>query len=97
MREWVSSTSNISEADEIELQEIAKGMEDLISQMKDYQSQMDDLFEHHLRELLELDEQLRSIRGLLKLEVLKKVQSEECIKKEKRKLEELPEHPQGSI
>ena len=57
-------------------------MGDLISQM----SQTDDSFEGDetlpMGELLGLDKQLRSIRGLLK------VQLEENIKKEKCKLEE---------
>ena len=44
-------------------------------------------------ELLGLGKQLRSIRGSLKVEVAKKVQLEESIEKEKRKLEELQEHP----
>ena len=61
-------------------------MEDLISQIN-ILSQTDELFEHPLRELLGLDSQLRSIRGLLKVEVAKKVQFEEHIKKEHRKLE----------
>ena len=56
-------------------------MEDLISQMKNDQSQTDDLFEYLLRELLGLDKQLRSISGWLKVEVAKKVQSEQHIKK----------------
>ena len=46
-----------------------------------------------MRELLGLDKQLRSIRGSLKVEVAKKVQLEECIKKEQRKLEEFQEYP----
>ena len=46
-----------------------------------------------MRELLELDKQLRSIRGLLKVEVAKRVQLEENIKKEKQKLEEIREYP----
>ena len=46
-----------------------------------------------LRELLSLDTQLRSIRGSLKAEVAKKVQLEECIAKEHRKLEEFREYP----
>ena len=46
-----------------------------------------------MRELLGLDKQLRSIRGLLKVEVAKKVQLEENIKKEKRKLEEFRDYP----
>ena len=46
-----------------------------------------------MRELLGLDKQLRSIRGFLKVEVAKKVQLEEHIKKEKHKLEEFREYP----
>ena len=44
-------------------------------------SQTDDLFEHPLHELLGLDKQLGSIRGLLKVEVAKKVQLEEHTEK----------------
>ena len=40
-------------------------------------------------ELLGLDKQLRSIRGLLKVEVAKKVQLDKSINKEKHKLEEI--------
>ena len=75
------SSSEIAKADDIELEEIAKSTEDLIFQINN-QSQTDDLFEHPLRELLGLDNQLRSIRGSLKFEVAKKVQLEEHIKKE---------------
>ena len=46
-----------------------------------------------MRELLGLDKQLRSIRGSLKVEVVKKVQLEEHIAKELRKLEEFREYP----
>ena len=46
-----------------------------------------------MRELLGLDKQLRSIRGSLKVEMAKKVQLEESIKKEKCKLEEFRDHP----
>ena len=80
------SPSEIAKADTIELEEIAKSTEDLIFQINN-QSQTGDLFEHPLRELLGLDAQLRSIRGSLKVEATKKVQLEERIKKEQRKLE----------
>ena len=40
-----------------------------------------------------MDKQLRSNRGSLKVEVAKKFQLEESIKKEKRKLEELRDYP----
>ena len=42
-----------------------------------------------MQELLGLDKQLRSIKGSLKVEVPKKVPSEERIEKEKRKPEEI--------
>ena len=85
--------SDITKADDIELQEITenitKNTENLISQMKHNQSQTDDLFEYPLHELLGLDKQLRGVRGSLKVEMAKKVQLEESIKKEKHKLEEI--------
>ena len=62
-------------------------------QIKDIQTDTDDLFKHPLRELLGLDAQLRSIRGSLKVEVAKKVQLEEHIAKEHRKLEEFRDYP----
>ena len=81
--------SKIAKADTIELEEIAKSMEDLNFQMYN-QSQTDDLFKHSSRELLGLDSQLRSIRGSPKVEVTKKVQLEE---KEQHKLERIREYP----
>ena len=86
------SSSEIAGADEIKLEEIAKSTKDLIFQINN-QSKTDELFEHPLRDLLGLDKQLRSIRGSLKVEVAKKVQLEECIAKEHRKLEEVREYP----
>ena len=65
----------------------------IISQIKDVQTDTEDLFEHPLRELLGLDKQLSSIRGSLKVEVAKKVELEEHISKEHRKLEEFREYP----
>ena len=87
------SSSEIAKADDIELEEIAEKASDIISQIKEVQTDTDDLFEHPLRELLGLDKQLRSIRGSLKVEVVKKVQLEEHIAKEHRKLEEFREYP----
>ena len=86
------SSSEIAKADTIELEEIAKSTEDLIYQINN-QTQTDDILEHPLRELLGLDKQLKSIRGSLKVEVAKKVQLEEHIAKERRKLEEFRKHP----
>ena len=84
--EELPSESDITRADDIELQEIAekatKSTEDLISHLNDQQSQTDMLFKKHpLQELLALDTQLRSIRGSLKVEVAKKLELEECIAK----------------
>ena len=84
-QEELPSESDIAKADDIELQEIVKNTEDLISHI---QIQTDKLFEHPLRDLSGLNKQLRSIRGSLKVEVAKNVQLEECIKKEQRKLKE---------
>ena len=87
------SPSEIAKADGIELEEIAEKASDIIFQIKDVQTDTDNLFEHPLRELLSLDEQLRSIRGSLKVQVVKKVQLEEHITKEHKKLEEFREYP----
>ena len=88
----IPSASDVDKAGDIELQEIAKGMEDSIFKIKDVQTDTD-LFEHPLHDLLGLDKQLRSIRGSLKVEVAKKVHLEECIAKERRKLEEFRDYP----
>ena len=68
-QEELPSASDVDKASDMELQEIAKNTEDLISHI---QTQTDDLLENPLRELLGLDAQLRSIRGSLKVEVAKK-------------------------
>ena len=62
MKEKLPSVSDVAKADDIELQEIAKSMEDLIKGQE--MLPMD--------ELLGLDKELRSIRGSLKVEVAKK-------------------------
>ena len=86
-----ATLTGIAKVDEMELEEIAKSKEDLIYQINE-QTQTDDLLENPLRELLGLDKQLRTIRGSLKVEVAKKVELEEHIKKERRKLEEFWEY-----
>ena len=64
-QEELPSESDITRADDIELQEIAekatKSTEDLMSHLNDQQSQTNDLLEYPLRELLGLDKHLRSI------------------------------------
>ena len=82
VEEEIPSVSDVDKVGDMELQEIAKSTKDLIFQIKDVQTDTDDLFEHPLRELLGLDAQLRSIRGSLKVRVAKKVQLEEHIAKE---------------
>ena len=91
--EELPSESDITGADDIELQEIVEKASGIISQIKDVQTDSEDLFENPLRELLGLDKQLRSIRGSLKVEVATKVELEEYIAKEHRKLEEFREYP----
>ena len=91
--EELRSDFDITKADDIELQEIAEKVSGIISQIKDVQSDTEDLFKHPFHELLGLDKQLRSIRGSLKVEVAKKVELEEHIAKEHQKLEEFWEYP----
>ena len=91
--EELPSESDITGVDDIELQEIAEKASGMISQIKDIQTDTEDLFEHRLGELLGVDKQLRSIRGSLKVEVAKKVELEEHIKKEYQRLEEFREYP----
>ena len=91
--EELPSESDITGVDDIELQEIAEKALGIISQIKDVQTDTEDLFEHPLRELSGLDKQLRSIKGSLKVEVAEKVELEECIAKEHHKLEEFREYP----
>ena len=81
--EELPSESDITRVDDIELQEIAEKASGIISQIKDIQTDTEDLFEHPLCKLLDLDKQFRSIRGSLKVEVAKKVELEECIAKER--------------
>ena len=86
------SESDITKAGGTELQQIVEKASGIISQIKDTQTDTEDLFELPLQELLGLDKQLRSIRGSLKVEVAKKVELEEHIAKEHRKLEEFWEY-----
>ena len=90
--EELPSESDITKADDIELQGIAEKASGIISQIKDVQTDTEDLFKHPLCELLGSDKQFRSIRGSLKVEVAKKVQLKEHITKERRKLEEFREY-----
>ena len=80
--EELPSESDITGSDDMEWQEIVEKTSGIISQIKDVQTDAEDLFENPLRELLGLDKQLRSIRSSLKVEVAKKVELEEHITKE---------------
>ena len=53
--EELLSESDITRADDIELQEIVEKASGIISQIKDIQTETEDLFEHSLCELLGLD------------------------------------------
>ena len=70
--EELPSEFDITRADDIELQKIAEEALGIISQIKDVQTDTEDLFEHPLCKLL----------GSLKVEVAKKVELEEHITKE---------------
>ena len=91
--EELPSESDITKVDDIELEEIAEKASGIISQIKDVQTDTEDLFEHPLRELLGLDKQPRTIRGPLKVEVAKKVELEGHIEMEKTKLGEIQDDP----
>ena len=80
--EELLSESDITGVDDIQLQEIVEKASGIISQIKDVQTDTEDLFENPSHELLGLDKQHRSIRGSLKVEVAKKVELEEDITKE---------------
>ena len=86
-RSQLPSTSDITRADDIELQEIAEKVSRSIENLNQ-QVQEEPTEDLPMRELLDLNTQLRSIQGSLKVEVAKKVQLEECIAKECHKLEE---------
>ena len=58
--EELPSNSDVTKADDIELQKIAEKASGIISQIKDVQTDTKDLFENPLHELLGLDKQLRS-------------------------------------
>ena len=91
--EGLPSESDITKVDDIELQAIVGKASGIISQLKDVQTDTEDLFKHPLRKLLGLDKQFRSIRGSLKVEVAKKVELDRHIEMEKIKLGEIQDNP----
>ena len=92
------AASDVARPDNLELQEImenaANSMQDLIAQLDDQMHLPGDSFEHLLYKLLFLDKELRSIRGLLKVEMAKKIQFEKLIEVEKCKLSEIENNPE---
>ena len=90
--EELPSAFDVPKADDRKLQEImenaAKSMESLIEQLEDPP------LEHFLYKLLGLDKELRSIRGSLKVETVKKVQLEERIEREKCKFVKIHDDPE---
>ena len=91
--EELPSESDITKADDVELQEIVEKASGIVSQIKDAQTDTEDLFEHPLHELLGLNKQLRSIRGSPKVEVAKKVELDGHMEMEKIKLGEIQDDP----
>ena len=74
-------TSDVSKADETELQGITENVTGTSSEMLP------------MHELKGLDKQLRSIRGLLKVEVAKKAELQQCNNWKKSKLVEIRDNP----
>ena len=80
-QEELPSASDVDKAGDIELQEIVENASRSIGDLNQ-QVQEEPNKDLPMRELLSLDKQLRSIRSSLKVEVAKKVQLQEHIKKE---------------
>ena len=74
MKEELPSASDLAKADDIELQEITKKV---TRRMDNPIEQFEGTLTMH--ELQGLDKQLRSIRDLLKVEVAKRVELQQCI------------------
>ena len=95
VEEELPSAYDIAKADNKELQEImekvTKSTEVVIAQLKTA-SQLEEALPKH--KLLGLDKELRSIKGLLKVETAKKVHLEECIRREKCKLSKIGDNPE---
>ena len=100
LEEKLPSTSAINSANDNETQVLvahaSESTKDLIKEISsDRGTQTDDaLFEHPLRELMGLDKELRNIRGSLKVQVSKKIDLEQRIAKENRKLAEIENDPE---
>ena len=78
VEEQLPSTSDVAKGDDIDLQEI---MENVVKSTKNLIKQLDGESPEDLPmcEVLSLNKQLRSIRGLLKVETAKKADLQQCI------------------
>ena len=90
VKEELPSACDVDKADDLELQEITENASRNIENLHQQLEGSEDL---PMRELLGLEKQLGSIRGSLRVEMAKKVQLEECIKKEHHKIKEFREYP----
>ena len=95
-KERLPSASDIDKAGDIELQELVENASRSIENLNQ-QIQEEPTEDLPMRELLGLDKQLRNIQCSLKVEVARKVQLEELIKKEHHKLEEFREYISRSL
>ena len=78
MEEELPSTSDLAKADEFELQEMT---ENTVKSMKNLTAQLDNSEDLPMCELISLDKQLRSIRGLLKVETAKRLSYSSSLRK----------------
>ena len=89
VEEELPSMSDLAKADDIKLQEITRNV---VRSTENLTEQFEGILPMH--ELQGLDKQFRSIRGLLKVEVVRKVELQQHIEKEKCKLEEIRNNPE---
>ena len=75
--------------DDIEIQEIT---ENAVRSLENLIEQLEGTLPMH--KLQSLDKQLRIIRSSLKVEVAKKVELQQCIKRDKCKLDEIQDNPE---
>ena len=73
------------------MENAVRSTEDLIAQLVNSPG---DSLQYPLHDLLSLDKELRSIRGSLKVEMVKKDQLQKCIEREKCELSEIQDNPE---
>ena len=89
IEEELPSTSDIAKADNIELEEF---MENAMRSMENLIKQFEGEETLPRCELQGLDKRLRSIRGSLRVEVVKKAELKKPMEQEKHKLEEIQDN-----